>query len=218
MRKKPARTRRNLCQHKTCSNLENGGFAASTNSGFMVSRCERNGKEGWLEGQTAGATVPIATVAAPSSLMSPTFPTSEELRCPFVLDIVAQSRLSMIQKLTAVLLAVLLVNPFCCCASDISDEGPKRCCAQKDASERELPMHSPEPCDPPCGCSVKGVKSSLETKITIPGRAWTLADPCPCGEFVYALPSWDQVSNAQAAKWRTPIGPPHYQVHCVYRL
>ncbi len=125
----------------------------------------------------------------------------------------------MIEKLTAILLAVLIVNPLCCCAYEESDAEPKCCCAQKGMSNQETSdAPTPEPDDSPCDCCVKGAKSFLETKITFTGNGWTLVEPCPCGEFVYTLPSWDHASKAEVPLRVILFDPPHYQEHCVYRL
>lgn len=61
--------------------------------------------------------------------------------------------MNTLKKLLAVLIAMLVANPYCCCASEHSAKAESACCAKKhQAADEKVPSPNDRPCD---SCSAK---------------------------------------------------------------
>ena len=86
----------------------------------------------------------------------------------------------MIRGIVAITLALLIGNPFCCCALGLVDPTPEKavhaCCQGKAA---DLPATSPDSDDPdrlPCGCAVQDLALAADKA---PRPVAPLSQPVP---------------------------------------
>lgn len=125
----------------------------------------------------------------------------------------------MIGKLTALLLAILVANPFCCCfAEEIAAPTAKHACCQAPAphASREAP-ENPEPCE--CGDELRDQwVLGGETKPAPP--QWTLLGEI-CWERHADLEDSSACDTRRALDSPEAARPPGmdlYRVHCRYLL
>ena len=118
----------------------------------------------------------------------------------------------MIRKLTALLLALLIGSPLCCCAWMHRVEVEKSCCQSKDHNTSTPKPKSKEDC--PCATTPK-VRDLVSAKISVPPVTISLALPAEPRLEIASL-------TALAGRiWRVPAehGPPRtepplYLRHC----
>jgi len=131
----------------------------------------------------------------------------------------------MVKKLTAVMMLVLLAQPFCCClfAVDIADQQStdKSCCESNEASRQDsAPKHGGSD---PCDCDTHEVRIMITPENSSPGAVvWKLdfiADQSALQKTLAAYRSETVVSGSFVSL--SAFHPPGWrscQDYCVYQL